>query len=166
MPSKVKINREREGVLIDIKLSESRWFGAFSFVFAIVVAWSAVQACGHRAASGWEGAWTSVPFFLFSAVLNLRIYGCAQKIFISEDHVDLFTMVGSIQIREERVPARAIERVELDEHWVRVKGHRYLDRRIVLMSKDGVLARTTRLTVDDATLLMRGPLRLLGAASG
>ena len=166
MASKVEINREREGVLIDIKLSESRWFGAFSLVFAMVVAWSAVQACGHRATSVWDGAWASAPFFLFSVVLNLRIYGCAQKIFISEDHVDLYTMVGSIQIREERIPARAIERVELDERWVRMKGHRYLDRRIVLMSQDGVLARTTRLTVDDANLLLRGPLRLLGAASG
>jgi len=166
MTSKVEINRKSKGVMIDIKLSESRWFGAFSFVFAIFVAWSAIRVCGHRDASDWEGAWASTPFFLFSVVPNLRIHICAQKIFVSEDHVDLFTMIGTIQVREDRIPTRAIERVELNERWVRVKGHRYLDRRIVFMSQDGVLARTTRLSVDDASLLLMGPLRLLGAVSG
>jgi hypothetical protein len=160
MTPRVEINREIGGVMIDIKLAESRWFGAFSVVFAAFAAWLAVAACGHGGAPIWGDAWVSAPLFLFSMVLNLRIYRCAQRIFVSDDYVDLFTMVGAIQVGEVRMPLRAIERVELKEHWVYLKGRRYLDRRIVFMSQDGELGRTTCLSIDDADLLLAGPLKL------
>lgn len=153
MKSRVEITHVRDGVIIDIKQAESRWFGVFSFVFAVWVAWSSRKE---------PSAWVSAPFFLFSVVLNLRIYGCAQRIAVSKDHIDLSTMIGPIRVGHTRISTGAVDRTELRERLVRMKGHRYLSRRIVFMSTDGELARKTHLSVGDAGVLLSGPLNALG----